>query len=778
MTAAIKEIEEPKRLKYNLEAKLFTLSEEGKLTPKVANAHLTKYKTDLLSLNYDINLPLFSETTSSSSTALRASSELFQNYNFSTQNAEEIHPESESAIQISSEGDNDDYYIHPHVVYSPNRDNITIQLPDDLTEDSSSTNTNRTVVFNIPFPGKEVNQNTFNIDKQNQLMSDEVEGSFADSMLTEDLDDIVEFSRNFEENGKDICAFEEDGPLGNMNAMHNVINNLCSSHKEIVPSYHRSIDLANCSIDEQNSSVISLVVGINEYRHKALDDFVEEQGVLSNFNANDAEMLSVNCSSNNNNETKDNCEHFAKPNEATTSSSHQQSSSNNNTDSPLIVAAVPNRNVESNESTSSLSETNFFKFLRNNEEITSTPLNSDCLQNAGATSNWTSSITAVARNETTNNDNPFNDNDITDVLNTFEELSNNKKRKRSLISDNNENENDSSFKTFRTTFGKQILTDNRPAINEQNTSTVAQRGSNSNCSNPTNESTDSNKRIRSVNSSDDFQTPKPPKKRPMEQILSVPADNLSAQTKRRKAAFKTPLKECDWEKYGLGGYAKKSEREIRKEFDEQSKKLLDSCKTEEDISKYMEYITNRPSVDQVQQVTTVAMIHKTLDGLVVLPASAGAGSGGKTKKKTQPNASFHHQFSREHFDLSILSDKNSKSFENFLRDDKSKVTIFELCNPNTFQRRIPTARAAKAINSRKNIDSNIDDAPAILSQIYHDVDSNMSIVTNVARRAETLQETSSKEPQRNVSISINRLIHKYLDTETAAASDSSVSSPN
>ncbi|XP_074040955.1 uncharacterized protein isoform X2 [Leptinotarsa decemlineata] len=114
---------------------------------------------------------------------------------------------------------------------------------------------------------------------------------------------------------------------------------------------------------------------------------------------------------------------------------------------------------------------------------------------------------------------------------------------------------------------------------------------------------------------------------------------------------------------------KLSAREIRKEFKEQDRKILESNPHTPNISKYLEQIINRPTIKQIQNSTQLALIRKHNNGLEVIPAHTQM----KRKPKYFPCKKYQ---SNEDFNVSIFSDQNGKPFQEYLNSNERDYETF------------------------------------------------------------------------------------------------------
>lgn len=109
-------------------------------------------------------------------------------------------------------------------------------------------------------------------------------------------------------------------------------------------------------------------------------------------------------------------------------------------------------------------------------------------------------------------------------------------------------------------------------------------------------------------------------------------------------------------------------REIREEFREQDRKILESSPNSSNFSQYLKQLIRRPTVKQVQNTTHLATIRKTGEGVEVIPTKPRM-----MKTKTEPWKKRH---SSENFDVSIFSDKNALPFESYLNSNEKDYKTF------------------------------------------------------------------------------------------------------
>lgn len=521
------------------------------------------------------------------------------------------------------------YYIHPQVVYSPNRGDITIQLPEEQFFCNQG-NIFPKVSLNSILAQPPHMEHNYHMDNPNQL----------DSLLEEDMGDFQEFSRNFDE-----TSFGEQ--------------------------------------QQQNES---------------LWNFIPLQNILDEIRVENVE--------DNNNNT---CEQ----NQSSSESMNNKPSSQANRDQRFVKSDVSLKsknlqldNVATGEESNSISEGSFFNHLMTNNEISSTPL----ILNEN-----NKNPTKLNLRNGSVNENPFNDTNITDVLQSLRPSVSTSLEKESMQKGNN---------------SSSCAELNRNAdVSEQcssNISLIAHKDSDSSAS-----LFDDKPKPSSRKTNDTFS---PQKKKICKAKTNSPTTlprSSKNVTKKKKPTFKTPLKECDIRKFGIiKSYNTKSMKEIRKEFDKQSNEILESCNSSQDISKYMKYIEHRPTVEQMKQVTTVALIHKTDDGVVVMPPPPET-----KRKKRKYDTPLRTPNNLHNFHVSFLSDENSESFEKFLQS-KDKVPIHQVCtvSENSFKR-----QRTEITNDEKYI-----------TQDHKDI--NISVISHIQRSATNNQD----------SFQLTELIKKYV----------------
>nr|CAH7753704.1 unnamed protein product [Callosobruchus chinensis] len=172
------------------------------------------------------------------------------------------------------------------------------------------------------------------------------------------------------------------------------------------------------------------------------------------------------------------------------------------------------------------------------------------------------------------------------------------------------------------------------------------------------------------------------KKRNLDQATtssSIEQQNTSTSTTPCKSS--SERKDSDADKYAASESSpnvvtpprKLTAKEIREEFERQDHKLIEFTNTttnSSDMSKYLERLMNRPTVQEVQNTTHLALIRKTDQGPEVIPAEA-------KKYKKRRKSPLRRNFSNENIDLSIFSDKNAECFEKYLGSNETDYSSFK-----------------------------------------------------------------------------------------------------
>lgn len=555
-------------MKYDLEAKFYSLKEEGRLTSEVVNDLLKKYQNELRTYQYDINIPIYTPsdkekpegvthlfTSNGTRSGINTYSDLFK---------QDVQVKDLTTIE-------NDYYIHPEVVYSSDEENITIEIPD------------------TSYYREQIDMFCLNRKCDAEL----------NSLLDEDQDAFNLFSQNFDE----TIYKENSRHVWNMDMLKHVLNN------ETPKKY----------IDEESLKEVTLKDGFVNTTQKSLSPSQRFKHV--SYPKENSEFLQ-------NVKDLETIVHQGKFEE--------------NKSFAGVESSQGCKNLERRESSSSLNESAFFK---NEAKITSTPIGVNDV----------------------NDYNIFNDTNITEDLETL-------KATREVVN----------------------IISNVTLVPDPQTKTKKHKD----CDIPT-------------------------------------TSNVNIVQKKNKPKFKTPVKECDWEKYGI--IRNYNKQKVLKEFDEQSKKLLDSCETNEDISNYVKYIENRPSVNQINQVTTVALIHKTNDGVVVLSPPSNT----VQKKKRKPETTLNTPTYFNQFDVSFFSDRNSESFDKFLQN-KDNIPIHEVCVPG-FQR-INKFKRQKIESFQEN---------QFVNENYNE--HNVTVLCNLPSTSKRYNRQEDKD-----SSEVEKLIKKYV----------------
>ncbi|KAF2881547.1 hypothetical protein ILUMI_24623 [Ignelater luminosus] len=109
---------------------------------------------------------------------------------------------------------------------------------------------------------------------------------------------------------------------------------------------------------------------------------------------------------------------------------------------------------------------------------------------------------------------------------------------------------------------------------------------------------------------------------------------------------------------------KLTKKEIELEFYKQDKKMLES----DDSGQYIQQLLNRPSVKQIQAAKHIMAIHKTSSGIVVVPTE-------ECKPKTRKKFITPLKCQPSNFDVTLLSDKNSDKYGEFINSKKKKDIV-------------------------------------------------------------------------------------------------------
>lgn len=115
---------------------------------------------------------------------------------------------------------------------------------------------------------------------------------------------------------------------------------------------------------------------------------------------------------------------------------------------------------------------------------------------------------------------------------------------------------------------------------------------------------------------------------------------------------------------------KLSKKEIREDFALQDRLLLERSFGDSDMSKYLGQLLNRPSVQQIQNTTHLALIRKTKEGVEVIPADP------RCKRRKQSFLKKYH--SKEEIDMDMFSDKNAEHFQEYLNSNEKNFKMFNL----------------------------------------------------------------------------------------------------
>ncbi|KAJ8916137.1 hypothetical protein NQ315_004504 [Exocentrus adspersus] len=115
---------------------------------------------------------------------------------------------------------------------------------------------------------------------------------------------------------------------------------------------------------------------------------------------------------------------------------------------------------------------------------------------------------------------------------------------------------------------------------------------------------------------------------------------------------------------------KLSAKEIREDFKEQDRKILEGTPSSSEFSKYLEQLIKRPTVKQIRNTVHLAKVRKTNEGVEVIPAKP------RMNKKLKPSTSMKTHYSNENFSVSIFSDKNALPFESYLNSNEKDYKTF------------------------------------------------------------------------------------------------------
>lgn len=121
-------------------------------------------------------------------------------------------------------------------------------------------------------------------------------------------------------------------------------------------------------------------------------------------------------------------------------------------------------------------------------------------------------------------------------------------------------------------------------------------------------------------------------------------------------------------------------KEIREDFNKQDSIMLEKTTTSSsDVAKFHQQLINRPSIKQIQNSEHLAFIVKTNEGFQVIPT--------ETKKKTTKAFSlFKTHHSMDNIDMTIFSDKNAETFEQYLKSNEQDYKKFNFL----FQQKMET----------------------------------------------------------------------------------------
>ncbi|KRT78270.1 hypothetical protein AMK59_8505, partial [Oryctes borbonicus] len=116
-----------------------------------------------------------------------------------------------------------------------------------------------------------------------------------------------------------------------------------------------------------------------------------------------------------------------------------------------------------------------------------------------------------------------------------------------------------------------------------------------------------------------------------------------------------------------------SRKEILEDFEKQRRRLLEDQDDPEQREKYINFIVNRPKVEQIQGQRCVAKITKTNEGVVVIPASNPV----VKSKKVVP---LKRKLSSAEYDKTMFSDKNENKLKSLLENEQKNIFKFGDCD--------------------------------------------------------------------------------------------------
>lgn len=113
---------------------------------------------------------------------------------------------------------------------------------------------------------------------------------------------------------------------------------------------------------------------------------------------------------------------------------------------------------------------------------------------------------------------------------------------------------------------------------------------------------------------------------------------------------------------------KLTSKNIKEQFKEQDKKLLEISPNAFDYSRHLLNYVNRPSVKQVINQRPLVHAMKTVAGVQITSV--------ETKSSKKRNMDIQKAWSSENFDITIFSDENAKLFEDFLSSKDNDIQMF------------------------------------------------------------------------------------------------------
>lgn len=209
-----------------------------------------------------------------------------------------------------------------------------------------------------------------------------------------------------------------------------------------------------------------------------------------------------------------------------------------------------------------------------------------------------------------------------------------------------------------------------------------------------------------------------------------------------------------------------TKRQIETEFKEQDRKMMENL-NKSNASEYLQQLLNRPSVRQMQQSKHIALLRKTEDGVVVIPAEA------KKPRKHLGLPSSTSFMRKNLINVSIFSDKNADKFAEFLQKKKSMKSSFtkksksfcfgdskEFCDKTsvTVYTELSTDVSRKTTTKAKRQNTNV------LSRNAQNLDLFSQSNVSQSSVSKYLSLTPDGYYKGNKS-QINNIVNKYLETE-------------